>query len=65
MKLSSTSFLFTLFIFCAIFKGFDNQKIIEDKSGNICGFHNGHRKYIELGENSKVKAINITVPKVK
>lgn len=58
-------FILKFLIVCGFVKGFANQKIVENKSGNICGFHNGHRKYIELGENAKVKATNITIPKVK
>jgi hypothetical protein len=30
----------------------------------ICGYHNGHRKYLELGESGKLTATNITVPNV-
>lgn len=31
----------------------------------ICGYHNGHRKYLELGESGKLTANNITVPSVR
>lgn len=31
---------------------------------DICGYHNGHRKYLELGESGHLSALNITVPDV-
>lgn len=37
---------------------------MELKSRDICGNHNGHRKYIELNEKGEIFASNITVPKV-
>ena len=42
--------------------GFTYQRMI--RQTEICGYHNGHRKYLELGESGKLTANNITVPKV-
>lgn len=44
--------------------GFSYQRIVGRQS-EICGYHNGHRKYLELGESGKLSANNITVPNVR
>lgn len=38
---------------------------IYQRQSEICGYHNGHRKYLELGESGKLSANNITVPNVR
>lgn len=35
------------------------------RQSEICGYHNGHRKYLELGESGKLSGNNITVPSVR
>ena len=35
------------------------------KSIEICGFHNGHRRYLDLGENGQLKASNISISNVR
>lgn len=42
--------------------GFTYQKIY--KSTEICGSHNGHRRYLEFGETGEIFAHNISVPNV-
>ncbi|CRL03322.1 CLUMA_CG016193, isoform A [Clunio marinus] len=32
------------------------------RQSEICGYHNGHRKYLELGDNGEMFASNITIP---
>jgi hypothetical protein len=64
MKFNSIFILLICILCCENVKGLSNTKLIDERLGNICGFHNGHRKYIELGETSKVQGTNITVPKV-
>jgi hypothetical protein len=43
--------------------GFAYQRM--NRQTEICGYHNGHRKYLELGESGKLTATNITVPNVR
>jgi hypothetical protein len=42
--------------------GFTYQRTF--RQSEICGYHNGHRKYLELGESGKLSGSNITVPSV-
>lgn len=42
--------------------GFTYQKI--HRNTEICGPHNGHRRYLELGETGEISAHNISVPHV-
>lgn len=42
--------------------GFTYQRTV--RSSDICGYHNGHRKYLELGESGQLSATNVTVPTV-
>jgi hypothetical protein len=43
--------------------GFTYQRTF--RQTEICGFHNGHRKYLEEGESGTLLAHNITVPSVR
>lgn len=63
MKIDSILISIICMLCCEIVKGFANI-IIDEKPRNICGFQNGHRKYIELGESNTVQATNITFKKV-
>lgn len=66
-KVEMEKILKLFLIFCASLgavDGFAKSKI-EMKSRDICGNHDGHRKYIELGERGEIFASNITVPKVR
>lgn len=40
-----------------------SQKIY--KNTDICGYHNGHRRYLELGETGQLTARNVTVSNVR
>lgn len=42
--------------------GFTYQKI--HRNTEICGSHNGHRRYLELGETGEILGHNISVPHV-
>lgn len=43
--------------------GFSYQRAFRETQ--ICGLHNGHRKYMELGDTGILSANNITVPIVR
>lgn len=53
---------FLYFIFTTFADGFSYQRVF--RQSEICGYHNGHRKYLELGDTGKLSANNITVPSV-
>lgn len=58
--------LIKFMLFCLWMKsfaeGFAYQRVF--LQSEICGFHNGHRKYLELGDSGQLSASNITVPSV-
>lgn len=54
--------LAVLIIVVNLADGFTYQRTV--RSSDICGYHNGHRKYLELGESGQLSATNITVPTV-
>lgn len=54
--------LAVLIIVLNLADGFTYQRTV--RSSDICGYHNGHRKYLELGESGQLSATNITVPTV-
>lgn len=54
--------LLIYFIIANFADGFSYQRVF--RQSEVCGFHNGHRKYLELGDTGKLSATNITVPSV-
>lgn len=59
---SSIKILLLYFIIANFADGFSSQRGL--RQSEICGFHNGHRKYLELGDTGSLSANNITVPSV-
>lgn len=56
-------FSLIILVIISIVDGFTYQRIF--RQSEICGYHNGHRKYLELGESGKLSGNNITVPNVR
>lgn len=52
-----------LFVIVTFADGFTYQRVY--RQSEICGYHNGHRKYLELGESGKLSATNISVSNVR
>lgn len=55
-------FVLIVIVVVSYVNGFTYQRVF--RKSEICGFHNGHRKYLELGESGELSATNITVSKV-
>lgn len=56
-------FILILLVIVNLSDGFTYQRGF--RQSEICGYHNGHRKYLELGESGKLSGNNITVPSVR
>jgi hypothetical protein len=54
--------LLLLIVIVNLADGFNYQRIYRETE--ICGYHNGHRKYLEEGETGMLSATNVTVPSV-
>lgn len=57
------NFLFFVIMASNIADGFNYQRVF--RQSEICGYHNGHRKYLEEGDTGKLSATNISVPNVR
>lgn len=65
MKILQKSFkcLLLMVALCNFADGFSYQRVFRESQ--ICGYHNGHRKYLEFGDSGKLSANNITAPSVR
>lgn len=56
------NFLLILIVIVNLTDGFTYKRA--SRESEICGYHNGHRKYLDEGETGKLSATNISVPSV-
>lgn len=60
---SAVKFTLIILVIINFTDGFTYQRIF--RQTEICGYHNGHRKYLEMGESGKLSGNNITIPNVR